>query len=151
MTQHTGEKAHLNSLPWRLASWFSKCGHCKAVWNKTPSHFTTAATVLQIQLCGAGRIPNTSFLCLLLAQEPAQIASVNSSQLQWKIRAYDKSAHMLMTHAPCTSYLWFYILFVTVNKFLFCENCDVFVLFKKLIWNTLFLYLHFLPNSVKCG
>lgn len=38
---------------------------------------------------------------------------------------------MLMTHAPCTSYLSFYMLFVTVNKFLFCENCDVFVLFKK--------------------
>lgn len=38
---------------------------------------------------------------------------------------------MLMTHAPCTSYLSFYMLFVMVNKSLFCENCAVFVLFKK--------------------
>lgn len=54
------------------ASWFSKCGPCKTVWNKTSSHFTAAATVLHRQLCGA----YTFFIYLLPAQEPAQIATV---------------------------------------------------------------------------
>lgn len=58
------------------ASWCNKYGHCKAAWNKTPSHFTAAATVLHRELCGAGLIPNTFFLYLLPPQEPAQIATV---------------------------------------------------------------------------
>lgn len=48
------------------ASWFSKHRHCKAVWNKIPSHFTAAATVLQRQLCRAGLFLYT-FLYLLSA------------------------------------------------------------------------------------
>lgn len=57
-------------------SWFSKCMHCRAVWDKTPSHFTAAVTVFCRQLCRAGLIPYTFFLYLLPAQEPAQIAMV---------------------------------------------------------------------------
>lgn len=57
-------------------SWFSKCRHCRAVWDKTPSHFTAAVTVFCRQLCRAGLIPYTFFLYLLPAQEPAQIAMV---------------------------------------------------------------------------
>lgn len=57
------------------ASWFSKCRPCKAVWDKTPSHFTAAVTVFHRQLCKAGLIPYTFFLYLLPAQEPAQIAT----------------------------------------------------------------------------
>lgn len=131
------------------ASWFSKCRHCKAVWDKARSHFTAAVTVIVLQ--------SRSHPIYLLPLPPTcprastDCHSVNSSQLQWKTRAYDKIAHMLMTHAPCTFYLSFYMLFDIVNKFLFCKNCDGFVLLEKLIWNILFLYPCFLPNSVECG
>lgn len=55
---------------------------------------------------------------------------------------------MLMTHAPCTSYLSFYM-FVMVNKVLFCE--DAFFSALKRIWNSLSLYVFLSPYSVKCG
>lgn len=49
------------------ASWFSKCRHCKAVWNKMPNHFTAQQPLCYIDISVeqvSSHIPSSFTSCL---------------------------------------------------------------------------------------